>query len=279
MSPKAAKCLLDLPIKQARRLEEMRFYAGQNACFVFDGQSEAQDVVFLPQDVDELVTALCGYSRYAYETQLAQGYIPLENGCRAGVCGRVTRDEHGNRRLSSPTSVCIRIARDVPGASESVLPHVAEENGRIRRALLFGPPGCGKTTVLRDAAKRLAGMGFRVAVCDEREELFPTGTAEMGLDVMRGVDKATAMEMLLRAMAPQAMLCDEIGNERDAQALENAARCGIGLMASAHAGTWEDVLRRPVLKRLYDAAVFERYLLLGRHGRLAAAYDAEGKPL
>ena len=122
-------------------------------------------------------------------------------------------------------------------------------------------------------------MGFRVAVCDEREELFPTGTAEMGLDVMRGVDKATAMEMLLRAMAPQAMLCDEIGNERDAQALENAARCGIGLMASAHAGTWEDVLRRPVLKRLYDAAVFERYLLLGRHGRLAAAYDAEGKPL
>ena len=130
-----------------------------------------------------------------------------------------------------------------------------------------------------DAAKKLAAMGIRVAVCDEREELFPTGEAEQGIDVMRGVDKAAAVEMLLRAMAPQAILCDEIGNERDAQALESAARCGVGLLASAHAGTWTDVLRRPILKRLYDGATFERYLLLGRHGRLAAAYDAEGTSL
>ena len=130
-----------------------------------------------------------------------------------------------------------------------------------------------------DAAKKLAAMGIRVAVCDEREELFPTGEAEQGIDVMRGVDKAAAVEMLLRAMAPHVILCDEIGNERDAQALENAARCGVGLLASAHAGTWTDVLRRPILKRLYDGTTFERYLLLGRHGRLAAAYDAEGTPL
>ena len=70
---------------------------------------------------------------------------------------------------------------------------------------------------------------------------------------------------------------DKIGTLR--QALENAARCGVGLLASAHAGEWADVLRRPILKRLYDGATFERYLLLGRHGRLAAAYDAEGTPL
>lgn len=277
MTDKAAKLLLDMPLRQMRRLEEMRFYAGQNACFVFDGRGETQNVFFSQRDVDELVTALCGHSRYAYETQLAQGYIPLGNGCRAGVCGRVTTGESG--RLSSPTSVCIRVARDVPGASGGVLPYIMGEGGRVCRALLLGPPGCGKTTVLRDAAKKLAAMGIRVAVCDEREELFPTGEAEQGIDVMRGVDKAAAVEMLLRAMAPQAVLCDEIGNERDAQALENAARCGVGLLASAHAGAWADVLRRPILKRLYDGATFERYLLLGRHGRLAAAYDAEGTSL
>lgn len=279
MTPKAAKLLLELPERRARQLEELRFYAGRNACLVLDGRSEAQNVLFSQRDVDELVTALCGYSRYAYETQLSQGYIPLGNGCRAGVCGRVTRDENGNGRLSSPTSVCIRIARDVPGASDGVLPYIVDADGRVRRTLLLGLPGCGKTTVLRDAARRLAAMGIRVAVCDEREELFPAGEAETGVDVMRGVDKAAAMEMLLRAMAPQAMLCDEIGSERDAQALENAARCGVGLIASAHAGAWEDVLRRPVLKRLHDAAAFERYLLLGCHGRLAAAYDARGTPL
>ena len=169
MTPKAARLLLDLPLLRVRRLEEMRFYAGQNACFIFDGRSETQHAFFSRQDVDELVTALCGYSRYAYETQLAQGFIPLEGGCRAGVCGRVTRDNDGAARLSSPTSVCIRMAREISGASEAVFPFLMEE-GRVCRVLLLGPPGCGKTTVLRDAAKRLAGDGIRVSVCDEREE-------------------------------------------------------------------------------------------------------------
>lgn len=278
MTPKAARLLLDLPLLRVRRLEEMRFYAGQNACFIFDGRSETQHAFFSRQDVDELVTALCGYSRYAYETQLAQGFIPLEGGCHAGVCGRVTRDNDGAARLSSPTSVCIRMAREISGASEAVFPFLMEER-RVCRVLLLGPPGCGKTTVLRDAAKRLAGDGIRVSVCDEREELFPEDAAQAGLDVMRGIDKPTAIQMLLRAMSPQAIFCDEIGDMRDVRALLDAARCGVGLAASAHAGVFDDVLHRPVLRALYEAGAFERYLLLGRHGKLAAAYDAEGKPI
>lgn len=277
LTVKAAEMLLGLSAQKAQRLEEMRFYAGQRACFVFDGQGETQNAVFSQRDVDELVTALCGYSRYAYEAQLARGYIPLEGGCRAGVCGRLTRDQTGTARLSSPTSVCIRIARDVPGAGDGVWPYLLDTGGRVRRVLLLGAPGCGKTTVLRDAAKKLAASGVRVAVCDEREELFPNG--EANLDVMRGADKAAAIQMLLRAMAPQAIVCDELGDMRDVQALKDAARCGAGLLASAHAGAFEDVLRRPALRRLHDAAAFERYLLLGRHGRLAAAYDAAGRLL
>ena len=276
MTDKAAKLLLDTPLRQMRRLEEMRFYAGQNACFVFDGRGETQNVFFSQRDVDELVTALCGHSRYAYETQLAQGYIPLGNGCRAGVCGRVTTGESG--RLSSPTSVCIRVARDVPGRAAAFR--------RISWAKAGGSAAhC--FSARRDAARRRCcatrrkswrpwGFAWRSATSGRS---FFTGEAEQGINVMRGVDKAAAVEMLLRAMAPHVILCDEIGNERDAQALENAARCGVGLLASAHAGTWTDVLRRPILKRLYDGATFERYLLLGRHGRLAAAYDAEGTPL
>ena len=274
MTPKAAGLLLDVPVLRARRLEEMRFYAGQNACFVFDGRSEVQNALFSERDVDELVTALCGYSRYAYETQLAHGFIPLEGGHRAGVCGRVTRDADGVPHLSAPTSVCIRIARAIPGASREVLPYMVDADGRMRRVLLLGPPGCGKTTVLRDAAEKLAERGLRAAVCDEREELFPKGAAQPGIDVMRGADKAAAVQMLLRTMSPQVILCDEIGDMRDVQALEDAARCGVGLIATAHAGTLDDVLRRPALRKLHDAAAFESYLLLGRHGKLEAAADA-----
>ena len=45
----------------------------------------------------------------------------------------------------------------------------AIEADRMTSSIFYGPPGCGKTTVLRDAAKKLAAMGIRVAVCDERE--------------------------------------------------------------------------------------------------------------
>ena len=274
MTPKAAKLLLNLPMLQARRLEEMRFYAGQNACFVFGGRSETQNELFSEKDVDELVTALCGYSRYAYEHQLAQGFIPIAGGHRAGVCGRVTRDQNGAAHLSAVTSVCIRIARAVPGAGDEVLPHVAEADGRVHRVLLLGPPGCGKTTVLRDAAGKLAEQGLRVAVCDEREELFSGMMVHNGIDVMRGADKATAIQMILRAMSPQVILCDEIGDMRDVPALEDAARCGVGLVATAHAGSIQDVFHRPALRRLHDAAAFERYLLLGHHGKLEETADA-----
>ncbi|MFR5788505.1 MAG: AAA family ATPase [Christensenellales bacterium] len=154
------------------------------------------------------------------------------------------------------------------------------EEGRVCRVLLLGPPGCGKTTVLRDAAKRLAGDGIRVSGLRRTGRTIPgrCGT-QAGLDVMRGIDKPTAIQMLLRAMSPQAIFCDEIGDMRDVRALLDAARCGVGLAASAHAGVFDDVLHRPVLRALYEAGAFERYLLLGRHGKLAAAYDAEGKPI
>lgn len=160
MTPKAARLLLDLPLLRVRRLEEMRFYAGQNACFISDGRSETQQAFFSRQDVDELVTALCGYSRYAYETQLAQGFIPLEGGCRAGICGRVTRDNDGAARLSSPTSVCIRMAREISGASEAVFPFLMEE-GRVCRVLLLARRMAAKR---RFCATRQSGLRVTASV-------------------------------------------------------------------------------------------------------------------
>ncbi len=226
------------------------------------------------------MTALCGYSRYAYETQLAQGFIPLGDGCRAGVCGRVTRDNEGaggcRRRLP-----CVFAWREtIRGASDSGLSVFRWKEDGSAAYCCSARRDAARRRCCATRRKKLAGDGIRVSVCDEREELFPTeDAAQAGIDVMRGVDKATAMQMLLRAMAPQAIFCDEIGDMRDVQALLDAARCGVGLLASAHAGVLTDVLHRPVLRALYEAGAFERYLLLGRHGKLAAAYDAEGKPI
>ena len=270
---------MNLTEQRASKLEEMRFRTGYPAELVFDGESLNVGQVFLDCDMEELVAALCGFARYAYEAQMAQGYIPLENGHRAGVCGRIVTDKSGGSHMTSVTSVCIRIARHIPDASLSVRRYLPNKRERMRRVLLLGPPACGKTTVLRDAALYLAEIGLHTAVCDEREEFFGGQTPEKAVDVMSGADKAHTICTLLRSMAPQVVVCDEIGNMRDAEALLDAVRWGVGILASAHASSWADVEKRPVLRKLYEEAAFEYYLFLGHHGELSMAYDARGMPL
>ncbi len=278
-----ARPLWQMEAPQASRVQELRFYVGQEMEAVAGGECFRFPPALSQSQMDELIAALCGYARYAREEQMAQGYVPLVGGHRAGVCGRMTRTPDGQLRMTDVTSVCIRIARSVPGASMSVRPHLTGAQGDARRVLVLGPPGCGKTTVLRDAALYLSGKcGLRVSVADEREELFvwqkPEATGAR-LDVLGGVEKARAVQMLLRVMAPQVIVTDEIGRPEDVGALLDAARCGVGLLASAHARSFGDVLRRPVLRVLHEAGAFDRYLFLGSYGRLICACDENGQEL
>ena len=268
---------------QASRVQEIRLYVGREMEAAAGRECIRFPPARGPSRMDELIAALCGYARYAREEQMAQGYLPLEGGHRAGVCGRMTRTPDGQLRMTDVTSVCIRIARSVPGASVGVRPHLTGAQSGVRRVLVLGPPGCGKTTVLRDAALYLAEeCGLRVSVADEREELFVWERMRAPgarLDVLGGVEKARAMRMLLRVMAPQVIVTDEIGRPEDVEALLDAARCGVGLLASAHAHDFDDVLRRPVLKTLYEAGAFDRYLFLGPYGKLVCACDESGREL
>lgn len=277
LTPKAANIFLSLTEQQAARLEEMRFRTGQPAELIFDGEIKRTGQAFLEKDMEEMTMALCGFARYAYEAQMAQGFIPLEDGHRAGICGRMTLDKNDRPHMTKVVSICIRIARHVPNASLSIRCFLPSGRGRMARVLLLGPPGCGKTTVLRDAALYLAESGLHTAVCDERDEFFGGQAPKSAVDVMSGANKARAVRMFLRTMAPQVIVCDEIGDAQDVEALLDAVRCGVGVLASAHASSWEDIKKRPALRKLYEEGAFDHYLFLGHHGNLVVAYDAQGK--
>ncbi|MBE5799503.1 MAG: AAA family ATPase [Clostridiales bacterium] len=259
--------------QDAAQLEEIRVYADVRTEWVIAG---APRPCAVRVRMDELLCALSGHALYSCEPQMAEGYIPLPGGHRAGVCGRMVCQQDGTWRMADISSVCIRVARRISDASRRIRPYLVDGHGLAQRVLLLGPPGCGKTTILRDAALYLAKQGLHVAVADEREELFAQGEQDAPLDILAGIGKDKAFSMLLRTMAPQVIVTDEIGKSEDVLAVLDAVRCGAGLLASAHARSMEEALRRASIRKMMLERAFDWYILLGRHGCVHGVYDHTG---
>ena len=273
---KIGEALHNLSRQERQELEEIRIYAQANAELVF---AEAAREIPVRVSMDELLAALSGHALYRCEREMAMGYIPLPGGHRAGICGRMVHQSDGTWQMAHVSSVCIRIGRHVQGASKLIHRCLMDAQGNAQRVLVLGAPGSGKTTVLRDAALWLSQNGMHVAVADEREELFGCESyrAEKRLDVLGGMDKAHALPMLIRSMAPQMVITDEIGRDEDTRVVLDALRCGVGLLASAHARSMEEAAKRPVIQALIAQHAFDWYVLLGRRGHVLCVYRDMGK--
>ncbi len=226
-----------------------------------------------PMGQDEIVcaaNALCEHSLYAREEELRQGFFAVAGGCRAGVCGRVSVRTDGTLDMTHISSLCIRRAREIKGAADAVTDALYKD-GRVVGALVISPPGLGKTTLLRDIARQLSDgnrerRGVRTAIADERGELagcvlgVPTLDVGQRTDVMDGCPKRIAMNLLIRAMSPEVIVTDEIGHEGDAEAILDAMRCGVQVIASVHAQDAQSAARR-LGKECID--LFERLIVLG----------------
>ena len=250
-------------------LTEVRIRAGQplEARSASDARLIGPEVT--RQELDELLLQMTGYSIYACEESIRQGFFTLPEGHRVGLTGRYASDRGGVVALTGALSMCIRVARSVPGAADALMPHLTG-GGRLHSALILSPPGLGKTTKLRDAARQLSSLGYRVALADERGELAApalTGLPTMPLgprcDVATGADKAQLIERLVRSMAPDVVVTDELGGEGDARAVYEAACAGVAVLASAHAADIPSAMRKRGLKTLAEDALFEVFAVLG----------------
>lgn len=256
--------------RQAAAIQEVRLRAGQGVQFTVAGRLVACGRL-LPHAsaaarldaamLRRCFASLCGYSAYAHEEELKEGYLTLPGGSRVGVAG-----VRGPGGFAAVTSLTLRIARwgvcALPAPLQSILDRL---DGGL---LVAGPPGSGKTTLLRSMLARLAGQDKIVCVADERGELLADGAGDtadklpVNCDVFARCSKAQAVAMAVRCMNPQIMLCDEIGTGADVQALEQGAAAGVTFLASAHARTFEQLARQPPLRRLLDAGVFTHVVLL-----------------
>ncbi len=236
-------------------------------------------------DLRETVSLLSAYSLYAFEEELRQGYITMEGGHRVGFCGKAVLENGEIRTLRQINALNIRIAREQKGWGEQFLPYLMEED-IFCHTLIVSPPGCGKTTLLRDIVRCLSERGKTVGVVDERGEIAPLrdGTPQMDVgpctDVLEGCPKAKGMVLLLRSMSPDIIAVDELGRKEDIEAVEEALYAGVKLVATAHGRDFADLETRPQLCSLIRKNVFERYLFLSNRtgvGTMEEIRDRNGK--
>lgn len=226
-------------------------------------------------ELEEILNHLCHYSLYAYEDELRQGFLTVTGGHRIGIAGQVVREgENSIRTIKNISYLNIRIAHQIKGVADKVLPWLYE-GGRLKNVLIISPPGCGKTTLLRDIIRQVSdgnayGVGRCVGVVDERSEIAgsyqgqPQNDIGMRTDVLDGCPKTLGMMLLLRSMSPQVIAIDELGGEEDMKALHMAAFCGVGILATVHGESIEDVTERFSWKEDLCQGLFDIFLILGR---------------
>ena len=249
------------------RIEEIRIRRGRAASLTYAGKNLLLGTVLSADEMDRLFSDICGRSIYAHSETIRRGYVLLEGGIRVGVCGRAVIEGESVTGVYEPSAINIRLPMAKLDVGEPVC-QILHGLGGLSGVLVYSPPAEGKTTLLRSVAMNLASgkNPLRVALVDTRGELsYALENEGACLDVLFGYPRGVGIEIATRTMSAELIVCDEIGDEVEAEAIIAAQNAGVPLLASAHGEDVEGLLRRSGIARLHRARVFGAYVGIKRH--------------
>lgn len=173
---------------------------------------------------------------------------------RSGINNSLHRISAIRNRKMQIIGLTCRVGRAISGSAEAIR-DLVEDGGSI---LVIGPPGVGKTTLIREIARMLADEHTRrVVIVDTSNEIGGDGDVPHS-----GIGRARRMQVrnvnmqhsvMIEAVEnhmPEVIIIDEIGTELEALAASTIAQRGVQLVGTAHGVTIESIIKNPCLQTL-----------------------------
>lgn len=220
-------------------------------------------IIVSSDEFDCLTDRLCNSSYHTNMDSMIRGFITVNNGSRVGVAGKAVYRDKSVNSLKDISSLCIRILHDYKNCSRKILNTLYREEPVS--IIVAGEPKSGKTTLLRDMG-RLLSSGFNgkykcVSFIDERGELS-AGNCGINTDSIIGFEKSKGIEIATRTLAPELIICDEIGNNEELEAIKYGFSTGVNFAVSVHMKQISQISSNKIVNELIKTGEFDYLVLL-----------------
>ena len=239
-------------------INEIRLHSNSFMILISSLVNIKTDLYINSNDIEETIISLCSGSVYSHFDTIKEGYISVGMGIRAGVCGKASFQNGSISGISEFSSVNIRMPKRIPFAGDYIY-KILKENNFNSSILIYSSPGVGKTTILRELIYKLSTMPspIRFSVIDSREEIIAGDDIDASMDLYLAYPKGIAINLATRTMTPQLIICDEISTLDETEAILNSVNCGVKIIATTHASSFEELKNKKQISSLLNSSVFD----------------------